>query len=161
MFQYTIWWTTWASTAVGSTMWRQSQHQRQSSYARRGNFNHLPTTTTCCDYKPTTSYYDAAIRPLPTTITTWTQWSHKHLRDYTSTTNHYAETSLREFTSSYYVSTTRSSVQFSSFINYDVPPMYQLTYLHSLLQLYRTIIWHFVPVLLFLSVMMSNSFYYS
>ena len=43
MFQYTIWWSTRASTAVGSTMWRQSQHQRHS-YARRGNFNHLLPT---------------------------------------------------------------------------------------------------------------------
>ena len=54
--------------------------------------------------------------------------------------------------------------------NYDVPPMYQLTYERSLLQSFTTtttvyiINWHTMsclPVLLFLSVMMSNSFYYS
>jgi len=124
LFQYTIWSLTWASTAVGSTVWRQSQHQRQSFYARRG-------------YKSPTNYY-AAINQQPTTarvqdnyVLLWrwypstTTTTRIQLRDYKSTTNHYAENNLlpttvinyyaqlrREFTNCYYVSTTRSSVQF-------------------------------------------------
>jgi len=137
LFQYTIWWTTWASTAVGSTVWCQSQHQRQSFYAPCGN------------YKSPTNYYPVTSQ-LPTTTTR--RPIHYLLR--------------AEFRNCYYVSTTRSSVQFIRLQTIMFHPWKQLTYRErSLLQTFTTtavsytINWHCVPVRAVIPtpVMMSSS----
>ena len=146
MFQYTIWWTTRVSTAVGSTMWRQSQHQRHSSYARRGNFNHLPPTWR--DYT-----YQLLLRGVTTNQLrrTMTRVSGNFYYYYKSTTNHYAETSLL---------LRLTTCRVHKLLLCGVPPVYfvrlqtmrfhlQLTYNHLLLQLYRTVNWYCVLILLF------------
>ena len=132
-------------------MWRQSQHQRHSSYSRCGNFNHLPTTTTWRDYSQlrhtmtrlssTTNYYYSDSKELLASTTT----SQLHINYY------YAETSLLlRLTTCSVHKLLLCGVTPVHFVRLQTMRFHQqFTYNHLLLQLYRTIIWHCVLILLF------------
>ena len=138
MFQYTIWWSIRASTAVGSTMWRQSQHQRHSSYARRGNFNHLPPTWRGYTYQlllrgATTSqlrltmtrvsgnfYYYMDSKELLASPTTSTTTSPLLLRG--EPINYQSTTTRNYVQSSQTITMWSSSSSLRLFTNYDDPP---------------------------------------
>ena len=129
MFQYTIWWTIRASTAVGSTMW----HQRHSSYARRGNFNHLPPTWRGYTYQ---LLRDATTSQLRLTMTRVSGNFYYYLDSKellastqlqsTTTTRrpvyYQSTTTLDHVQSSQTITIRSSSSSLRSFTNYDVPP---------------------------------------
>ena len=143
MFQYTIWWTTRAfdccwfdyvtSEPASATLLRAArQLQSPTNYVAR-----LPVTYYVTRLQPTTSYYDVVICP--------------------STTNYYyAE---NQSTTSLLLRLTTCRVH--KLLLCGVPPVHfvclqtmmiylQLTYQRSLLlQLYRTVNWHCVSLLLF------------
>ena len=144
----------WFDYVTSATLFLRAARQLQSptTYVAR---LHLPTTTTWRDYKPTTSYYDAVIRPL--LLLLHGLQGATSIYDYTSTTNYYyAE---NQSTTSLLLRLTTCRVH--KLLLYGVPPVHfvrlqtmmiylQLTYQRSLLlQLYRTVNWHCVSLLLF------------